>query len=159
MYCCCCIGHTALITIRITSIQSDWGTNFGCVFDGVSTGGKINVYAAQAFSDVCIKWLGRHHPLLNAHSCQEYAKQLFEMAMDRKLHPLHPVTPRHTHPVTHTPSHAPLHTHPFTGKHNPGLRNPSFDADGGSATGSFAGTVTMHDALTHHALTHRLHHP
>jgi exfoliative toxin A/B len=101
--------------------QSDWGTNFGCVFDGVSTGGKINVYAAQAFAEVCIKWLGQHHPVLDKESCQEYARELFQMAMHRQ--------------------------------HNPGLRNPAFDADGGSATGSFAvfercadGSAVVHGA-------------
>jgi serine/threonine protein phosphatase PrpC len=86
--------------------QSNCGTNFGCVFDGVSTGGKINVYAAQAFSEVCMKWLGQHHPILNRENCCEYASELFQMAQHRQ--------------------------------HNPGLRNPAFDAEGGCATGSFA---------------------
>jgi serine/threonine protein phosphatase PrpC len=86
--------------------QSNCGTNFGCVFDGVSTGGKINVYAAQAFAEVCMKWLGQHHPILNRENCCEYASELFQMAQHRQ--------------------------------HNPGLRNPAFDAEGGCATGSFA---------------------
>ena len=33
------------------------GTTFGCVFDGVSSGGPINAFAAQAFTQHTLGWL------------------------------------------------------------------------------------------------------
>ena len=37
------------------------GAAFGCVFDGVSAGGAVNAYAAQAFTSYCLEWLKDHH--------------------------------------------------------------------------------------------------
>lgn len=37
------------------------GTNFGCVFDGVTAGGKINAMAAQAFAEFTVDWLLHNH--------------------------------------------------------------------------------------------------
>ena len=34
---------------------------FGCAFDGVSHGGKINAYAAQSFAENCIQELKRQN--------------------------------------------------------------------------------------------------
>ncbi|EGD81752.1 hypothetical protein PTSG_02464 [Salpingoeca rosetta] len=36
------------------------GTNFGAVFDGVTAGGRVNAYAAQAFAEYALRWLAVH---------------------------------------------------------------------------------------------------
>lgn len=65
------------------------GTNFGCVFDGVTAGGKINAYAAQAFSDCAYRFL-----MDNAAKFQQgsgindvLAKELFTMAINPASNP------------------------------------------------------------------------
>lgn len=41
------------------------GTTFGCLFDGVTAGGEINAYAAQAFAEYSLKWLATNHDRLS----------------------------------------------------------------------------------------------
>jgi serine/threonine protein phosphatase PrpC len=90
--------------------QTQAGYNFACVFDGVSAGGKINAYAAQAFSEItlsnlgsCGVWAIDTDPLTSLHNT---SKEIFAQATAQQS--------------------------------NPGLINAEYDADGGSATGVFA---------------------
>ena len=59
------------------------GTNFGCVFDGVTSGGKINAYAAQAFTDFMMEWLAENNALFcfgADHSAVDIARSALEGA-------------------------------------------------------------------------------
>lgn len=49
------------------------GTNFGVVFDGVTAGGAINVYAAQAFAEYSLKWLAQFQDRLVEGQIEEVA--------------------------------------------------------------------------------------
>lgn len=84
------------------------GTNYACVFDGVTSGGKINAYAAQAFAEHTVKWLREHgHKFKHGTGVNDLlAKEMFTSAV------------------------APTN--------NPGkTKDRAFDAEGGSATGIF----------------------
>eukprot|EP00038_Savillea_parva_P003311 m.123980 g.123980 ORF g.123980 m.123980 type:complete len:563 (+) comp11139_c3_seq1:529-2217(+) len=82
-------------------------TNFGCVFDGVTAGGKINAYAAQAFAEYTYKFLvSKHKEFRQGTGVNELlARQMFAGAIDRA--------------------------------NNPATRSGKFEAEGGSATGIF----------------------
>ena len=41
------------------------GTNYGCVFDGVTAGGAINAHAAQAFAEYLLRWLQHYKSVLS----------------------------------------------------------------------------------------------
>ena len=100
------------------------GTNFGCIFDGVTAGGKINAYAAQAFSDFVLGWLSQKHHLFRSSDRirnAELARSIMSSATQ--------------------------------GSHNPVHRNLEYEAEGGGATGAFvtfqklsANTAMLHGA-------------
>eukprot|EP00037_Helgoeca_nana_P012830 m.117141 g.117141 ORF g.117141 m.117141 type:complete len:531 (+) comp21676_c0_seq1:283-1875(+) len=83
------------------------GTNFGCVFDGVTAGGKINAYAAQAFAEYTYKFLiEKHLDFKQGTGVNELlARQVFAGAIAKA--------------------------------NNPVSRASEFEAEGGSATGLF----------------------
>eukprot|EP00039_Didymoeca_costata_P005134 m.78762 g.78762 ORF g.78762 m.78762 type:complete len:391 (+) comp12688_c0_seq2:387-1559(+) len=83
------------------------GTNCGSIFDGVTAGGRLNLYAAQAFADYVTPWLAR-----NGHKFQQGAdvndglsRTLFKDAVERQ--------------------------------NNPGNIKQEYNAEGGAATGLF----------------------
>eukprot|EP00041_Stephanoeca_diplocostata_P025387 m.662151 g.662151 ORF g.662151 m.662151 type:complete len:522 (+) comp22738_c0_seq22:564-2129(+) len=65
------------------------GTNFGSVFDGVTAGGKINAYAAQAFSDCTYRFLMDNAAKFEQGSGvnDQLAKDLFSAAIDPSSNP------------------------------------------------------------------------
>eukprot|EP00047_Mylnosiga_fluctuans_P005984 m.244048 g.244048 ORF g.244048 m.244048 type:complete len:384 (-) comp14376_c0_seq1:352-1503(-) len=94
------------------------GTNFGCIFDGVTSGGKINAYAAQAFTDFFLNWLAENHAMFcygADHSVIDVAKKAFEEAT--------------------------------RAANNPGLENTECQAEGGSATGGIVAFDRIADDL------------
>lgn len=85
------------------------GTNYGCVYDGVTAGGVINAYAAQAFAEHTINWLRVHgHEFRHGIGVTEsLSRRLFKETVGAANNPS----------ATH--------------------RNPRYNAEGGSATGIF----------------------
>lgn len=84
------------------------GTNFACIFDGVTSGGKINAYAAQAFTDFIMDWLAENHAGLGyggETKLVDTARAAFTAATQAE--------------------------------NNPGRADSSKQAEGGSATGAF----------------------
>eukprot|EP00040_Diaphanoeca_grandis_P022053 m.117990 g.117990 ORF g.117990 m.117990 type:complete len:462 (-) comp28624_c0_seq1:355-1740(-) len=51
--------------------------NYGCVFDGVTSGGKINAYAAQAFADYTCAFLQERATMLKTTAIETFASELF----------------------------------------------------------------------------------
>lgn len=85
------------------------GARVACVYDGVSSGGLINLYAAQTFARQTIEWVAaRHRSFLSTgqQGTAKLAADLFRYLQGRE--------------------------------HNPVTRNPRWDAAGGAATGVFA---------------------
>eukprot|EP00048_Salpingoeca_helianthica_P003412 m.67139 g.67139 ORF g.67139 m.67139 type:complete len:377 (-) comp12691_c0_seq2:40-1170(-) len=84
------------------------GTNFACIFDGVTSGGKINAYAAQAFTDFMMGWLAENHADLGyggEANLVDVARAAFQDAT--------------------------------RAENNPGRADSTKQAEGGSATGAF----------------------
>eukprot|EP00042_Codosiga_hollandica_P027387 m.136181 g.136181 ORF g.136181 m.136181 type:complete len:390 (-) comp52469_c0_seq1:259-1428(-) len=67
--------------------QSSNTTNFACVFDGVSCGGAINLYAAQAFADYTLEALRRYHHDMNVTSLQQITQEIFTAATQKENNP------------------------------------------------------------------------
>lgn len=74
----CCIAFFPSPCLLSQSPRSD-GTNFGCLYDGVTAGGLINCHAAQAFAEYTLRWLAVNQPRLSIErdSCQLAFSQLF----------------------------------------------------------------------------------
>ena len=98
------------------------GSSFGCMFDGVSAGGRINAYAAQAFATYVLQHLALHGDQLlqdigsGKGLCNALpAEELFAEAAHRD--------------------------------NNPGRACPEHNAEGGAATGCFVMLSTTDTAL------------
>ncbi len=78
------------------------------MFDGVTAGGKINAYAAQAFAEYTIKWLSRNHDKL-----KQGEGRIDLLALD-------------------------VYTRCSARSNNRGTTNPEQTSEGGSATGVMA---------------------
>lgn len=61
--------------------------NYACVYDGVTSGGKINAYAAQAFTDFTCAFLEHRAQLLKTVDISSFAKQLFGGCVDSVNNP------------------------------------------------------------------------
>ena len=95
------------------------GTNFGCIYDGVTSGGKRNAYAAQAFASFTLRQLAMHKMALVAGIAGSQEAPL----------PLGVARP--------APATA-LFNEAVDALNNPGQRDPRWEAEGGAATGAFA---------------------
>jgi serine/threonine protein phosphatase PrpC len=98
--------------------QTRNGQNFACVFDGVSAGGKVNAYAAQAFSEITLTGLGR---------------QLMQK-LDRARDEVETVTQLESLTVMGKG----LFARASSSQSNPGYITAEHEAEGGAATGVFA---------------------
>eukprot|EP00039_Didymoeca_costata_P007342 m.98758 g.98758 ORF g.98758 m.98758 type:complete len:429 (-) comp13646_c0_seq5:122-1408(-) len=103
--------------------STNYGTNYGFVFDGITAGGKINLYAAQAFANYAARWLGQYSEkfVQGSGELDSLAKQLFEGCV--------------------------------ASENNPGHQDEKLDGSGGAATGLFAtieksskGSLVVHGA-------------
>lgn len=58
------------------------GSNFGCVADGITAGGKVNAYAAQLISNYILCWLAEYHPSLSEDTIRlkVQLEKLFQLA-------------------------------------------------------------------------------
>ena len=65
-------------------------TNFGCIFDGVTSGGKINLYAAQAFTDVMLHTLRSERVKIRTDTIERVANDLFQAVTSKANNPKQP---------------------------------------------------------------------
>jgi hypothetical protein len=104
---CVCVPRSRALSAHLHHCRS-LGINYGCIFDGVTAGGKINAFAAQSFTDSVLSWLGDNPTAFRRAQTErntELARQVMLAATESRL--------------------------------NPGLTEPAYQADGGSATGAF----------------------
>ena len=103
--------------------QCAGGVNVACVFDGVTAGGRINVFAAQAFADYTLNWLvqNRRRFKQGAGVNDGLARAVFSGAIEQA--------------------------------NNPKWTDPACDGEGGSATGVFAVVEQCDEASHHGYLT------
>eukprot|EP00039_Didymoeca_costata_P025500 m.13618 g.13618 ORF g.13618 m.13618 type:complete len:413 (+) comp4886_c0_seq1:346-1584(+) len=70
--------------------STEYGTNFGFVFDGVTMGGKINLYASQAFANYTAQWLLTHsEQFKHGTGIDILARKLFEGCVGGRNNPVH----------------------------------------------------------------------
>lgn len=75
-------GHIAVLLRRD-------GTNCACVFDGVTSGGIVNLYAAQSFTQSTIRFLVENHEKFEAKTIRGLGERCFLEAVSQEHNPKH----------------------------------------------------------------------